>query len=78
MLEFVVFSLNYIFCKEFISVSIFLKFSFFYYCSIIVMKIFFKFIRYDYIFKDVFREVGFLEVMVIFLYKYVVFLKDLI
>ncbi|TKC48222.1 hypothetical protein EI555_020871 [Monodon monoceros] len=76
MLEFVVFSLNYIPCKELISVSILLKSSSSYHCSIIAMKTLLKFTRHDYIFKDVFREVGLLEVMVNLLHKYAALLKD--
>ncbi|XP_076402905.1 WD repeat and FYVE domain-containing protein 3 isoform X7 [Peromyscus maniculatus bairdii] len=76
MLEFVVFSLNYIPCKELISVSILLKSSSSYRCSIIAMKTLLKFTRHDYIFKDVFREVGLLEVMVNLLHKYAALLKD--
>ncbi|XP_036056672.1 WD repeat and FYVE domain-containing protein 3 isoform X5 [Onychomys torridus] len=76
MLEFVVFSLNYIPCKELISVSILLKSSSSYHCSVIAMKTLLKFTRHDYIFKDVFREVGLLEVMVNLLHKYAALLKD--
>uniref|UniRef100_A0A670KCI7 WD repeat and FYVE domain containing 3 n=1 Tax=Podarcis muralis TaxID=64176 RepID=A0A670KCI7_PODMU len=76
MLEFVVFSLNYIPCKELISVSILLKSSTSYPCSIIAMKTLLKFTRHDYIFKDVFREVGLLEVMVNLLHKYAALLKE--
>ncbi|XP_052591485.1 WD repeat and FYVE domain-containing protein 3 isoform X2 [Peromyscus californicus insignis] len=76
MLEFVVFSLNYIPCKELISVSILLKSSSSYHCSIAAMKTLLKFTRHDYIFKDVFREVGLLEVMVNLLHKYAALLKD--
>ncbi|KAF4792189.1 hypothetical protein TURU_124323 [Turdus rufiventris] len=76
MLELVVFSLNYIPCKELISVSILLKSSASFQCSIIAMKTLLKFTRHDYIFKDVFREVGLLEVMVNLLHKYAALLKD--
>ncbi|EOB03969.1 WD repeat and FYVE domain-containing protein 3 [Anas platyrhynchos] len=76
MLEFVVFSLNYIPCKELISVSILLKSSTSHHCSIVAMKTLLKFTRHDYIFKDVFREVGLLEVMVNLLHKYAALLKD--
>ncbi|XP_012875567.1 PREDICTED: WD repeat and FYVE domain-containing protein 3 [Dipodomys ordii] len=76
MLEFVVFSLNYIPCKELISVSILLKSSSSYHCSIVAMKTLLKFTRHDYVFKDVFREVGLLEVMVTLLHKYAALLKD--
>ncbi|KAJ7394970.1 hypothetical protein BTVI_159275 [Pitangus sulphuratus] len=76
MLELVVFSLNYIPCKELISVSILLKSSASFQCSIIAMKTLLKFTRHDCIFKDVFREVGLLEVMVNLLHKYAALLKD--
>uniref|UniRef100_H0V8H3 WD repeat and FYVE domain-containing protein 3 n=1 Tax=Cavia porcellus TaxID=10141 RepID=H0V8H3_CAVPO len=76
MLEFVVFSLNYIPCKELISVSILLKSSSSHHCSIVAMRTLLKFTRHDHIFKDVFREVGLLEVMVNLLHKYAALLKD--
>ncbi|XP_043915423.1 WD repeat and FYVE domain-containing protein 3 [Protopterus annectens] len=76
LLEFVVFTLNYIPCKELISVSILLKSSASYQCSIIATKTLLKFTRHDPIFKDVFREVGLLEIMVNLLHKYAAFLKD--
>uniref|UniRef100_A0A4W3HF18 WD repeat and FYVE domain containing 3 n=1 Tax=Callorhinchus milii TaxID=7868 RepID=A0A4W3HF18_CALMI len=76
MLEFIIFSLNYIPCKELISVSISLKASTSYQCSITAMKTLLKFSRHDPIFRDVFREVGLLEVMVNLLHKYAALLKD--
>ncbi|KAG9480633.1 hypothetical protein GDO78_012215 [Eleutherodactylus coqui] len=76
MLEFVVFSLNYIPCKELISVSILLKSNTSFSCSIIATKTLLKFIRHHHIFKDVFKEVGLLEVMVNLLHKYAAVLKD--
>lgn len=76
LLEFVVFSLNYIPCKELISVSILLKGNASYPCSIAAMKTLLKFTRHDSIFKDVFREVGLVEVMVNLLHKYAALLKD--
>ncbi|KAG8454376.1 hypothetical protein GDO86_000847 [Hymenochirus boettgeri] len=76
MLEFVVFSLNYIPCKELFSVSILLKSNNSFSCSIIATKTLLKFIRHHHIFKDVFKEVGLLEVMVNLLHKYAAVLKD--
>lgn len=76
MLEFLVFSLNYIPCKELISVSILLKSNTSFSCSIIATKTLLKFIRHHHIFKDVFKEVGLLEVMVNLLHKYAAVLKD--
>ncbi|XP_072921340.1 WD repeat and FYVE domain-containing protein 3 isoform X1 [Hemitrygon akajei] len=76
MLEFIIFSLNYIPCKELISVSILLKSSTSYQCSIIAMKTLLKFARHDPIFRDVYREVGLLEVMVNLLHKYAAHLKE--
>ncbi|XP_069782164.1 WD repeat and FYVE domain-containing protein 3 isoform X4 [Narcine bancroftii] len=76
ILEFIIFSLNYIPCKELISVSILLKSSTSYQCSIIAMKTLLKFARHDPIFRDVYREVGLLEVMVNLLHKYAAHLKE--
>ncbi|XP_041447245.1 WD repeat and FYVE domain-containing protein 3 isoform X2 [Xenopus laevis] len=76
MLELVVFSLNYIPCKELISVSILLKSNASFSCSIFATKTLLKFIRHHHIFKDVFKEVGLLEVMVTLLHKYAAVLKD--
>ncbi|XP_078070095.1 WD repeat and FYVE domain-containing protein 3 isoform X4 [Mustelus asterias] len=76
MLEFIIFSLNYIPCKELISISILLKSSTSYQCSITAMKTLLKFARHDPIFRDVYREVGLLEVMVNLLHKYAALLKE--
>ncbi|MBN3292841.1 WDFY3 protein, partial [Polypterus senegalus] len=76
LLEFVVFSLNYIPCKELFSVSVLLKSSTSYQCSITAMRTLLKFTRHDPIFRDVFREVGLMEVMVNLLHKYAALLKD--
>ncbi|XP_015220356.1 WD repeat and FYVE domain-containing protein 3 isoform X2 [Lepisosteus oculatus] len=76
LLEFVVFSLNYIPCKELFSVSVLLKSSTSYQCSITAVRTLLKFSRHDPIFGDVFREVGLLEVMVNLLHKYAALLKD--
>ncbi|XP_048460451.1 WD repeat and FYVE domain-containing protein 3 [Rhincodon typus] len=76
MLEFIIFSLNYIPCKELISISILLKSSTSYQCSITAMKTLAKFARHDPIFRDVYREVGLLEVMVNLLHKYAALLKE--
>ncbi|XP_066568174.1 WD repeat and FYVE domain-containing protein 3 isoform X2 [Amia ocellicauda] len=76
LLEFVVFSLNYIPCKELFSVSVLLKSSTLYQCSITAMRTLLKFSRHDPIFSEVFREVGLLEVMVNLLHKYAALMKD--
>lgn len=76
LLEFVVFSLNYVPCKELFSVSVLLKSSTSYACSITATRTLLKFSRHDTVFSDVLREVGLLEVLVNLLHKYAALLKD--
>ncbi|XP_072570551.1 WD repeat and FYVE domain-containing protein 3 isoform X3 [Paramormyrops kingsleyae] len=76
LLEFVVFSLNYVPCKELFSISVLLKASASYQCSITAMRTLLKLSRHDPIFSEVFREVGLLEVMVTLLHKYAALMKD--
>ncbi|XP_041084029.1 WD repeat and FYVE domain-containing protein 3 isoform X2 [Polyodon spathula] len=76
LLEFVVFSLNYIPCKELFSVSMLLKSSSSYQCSMAATQTLLKFSRHDPLFRDVFREVGLMEVLVNMLHKYAALLKD--
>ncbi|XP_036381916.1 WD repeat and FYVE domain-containing protein 3 isoform X1 [Megalops cyprinoides] len=76
LLEFVVFSLNYVPCKELFSVSVLLKASTSYQCSITATRTLLKFGRHDPVFSDVFREVGLLEVLVNLLHKYAALMKD--
>ncbi|XP_028851764.1 WD repeat and FYVE domain-containing protein 3 isoform X2 [Denticeps clupeoides] len=76
LLEFVVFSLNYIPCKELFSVSVLLKSCGSYQCSIAATRTLLKFSRHHGIFSEVFREVGLLEVLVTLLHKYAALMKD--
>uniref|UniRef100_A0A4W5JZF0 Uncharacterized protein n=1 Tax=Hucho hucho TaxID=62062 RepID=A0A4W5JZF0_9TELE len=76
LLEFVVFSLNYVPCKELFSVSVLLKGSTSYTCSITATRTLLKLSRHDALFSDVLREVGLLEVLVNLLHKYAALLKD--
>ncbi|PWA17023.1 hypothetical protein CCH79_00013243 [Gambusia affinis] len=76
LLEFVVFSLNYVPCKELFSVCVLLKSSTSLSCSITAVRTLLKLARHDPVFSDVLREVGLLEVMVNLLHKYTALLKD--
>lgn len=76
LLEFVVFSLNYVPCKELFSVCVLLKSSTSLPCSITAVRTLLKLARHDPVFSDVLREVGLLEVMVNLLHKYAALLKD--
>ncbi|KAF6721070.1 WD repeat and FYVE domain-containing protein 3 [Oryzias melastigma] len=76
LLEFVVFSLNYVPCKELFSVSMLLKSSTSHACSITAVRMLLKLARHDPVFSDVLREVGLLEVLVNLLHKYAALLKD--
>ncbi|XP_035234406.1 WD repeat and FYVE domain-containing protein 3 isoform X2 [Anguilla anguilla] len=76
LLEFVVFSLNYVPCKELFSISVLLKSSTSYQCSITATRTLLKLTRHDPVFSEVFREVGLLEVLVNLLHKYAALMKD--
>uniref|UniRef100_A0A1A8MNN4 WD repeat and FYVE domain containing 3 n=1 Tax=Nothobranchius pienaari TaxID=704102 RepID=A0A1A8MNN4_9TELE len=76
LLEFVVFSLNYVPCKELFSVSVLLKSSTSLCCSITAVRTLLKLARHDAVFSDVLREVGLLEVLVNLLHKYAALLKE--
>uniref|UniRef100_A0A1A8RM48 WD repeat and FYVE domain containing 3 n=1 Tax=Nothobranchius rachovii TaxID=451742 RepID=A0A1A8RM48_9TELE len=76
LLEFVVFSLNYVPCKELFSVSVLLKTSTSLCCSITAVRTLLKLARHDAVFSDVLREVGLLEVLVNLLHKYAALLKE--
>ncbi|CAH0714498.1 unnamed protein product, partial [Brenthis ino] len=76
LLEFIVFQLNFVPCKELISLSLLLKASRSRSCSILCMKTLLNILKHNAIFKDVYREVGMLEVFVTCLSRYAVFLKD--
>ncbi|KAL4623281.1 WD repeat and FYVE domain-containing protein 3-like isoform X1 [Arapaima gigas] len=76
LLEFVVFNLNYVPCKELFALSVMLKSCSSYQCSITTMRTLLRFSQHHPVFSDVFREVGLLEVMVNLLHKYTAFMKE--
>ncbi|XP_014261988.1 WD repeat and FYVE domain-containing protein 3 isoform X2 [Cimex lectularius] len=76
LLEFIVFQLNFVPCKELISLSILLKGQNSVSCSIICMKTLLNILKHNVIFKDVYREVGILEVFVTCLQRYSTLLKE--
>ncbi|XP_018577977.1 WD repeat and FYVE domain-containing protein 3 [Anoplophora glabripennis] len=72
LIEFLVYQLNFVPCKELISMSIFLKTHSLNYvdCSILCMQTLLNILKHNIIFKDVYREVGMLEVFVTCLNRY--------
>ncbi|XP_041988446.1 WD repeat and FYVE domain-containing protein 3 isoform X2 [Aricia agestis] len=76
LLEFIVFQLNFVPCKELISLSLLLKANKSKSCSILCIKTLLNILKHNPIFKDVYREVGMLEVFVTCLTRYAVYLKD--
>lgn len=72
LIEFLVFQLNFVPCKELISMSIFLKTHSLSHveCSIFCMNALLNILKHNIIFKDVYREVGMLEVFVTCLNRY--------
>ncbi|XP_043249922.1 WD repeat and FYVE domain-containing protein 3 isoform X1 [Colletes gigas] len=76
LLEFIVFQLNFVPCKELISLSLLLKTNNSTSCSILCMETLLNILRHNNIFKDVYREVGMLEVFVTCLHRYATLLKD--
>lgn len=75
LLEFIVFQLNFVPCKELISMSILLKSNHSISCSILCMNTLLNILKHNTIFKDVYREVGILEVFVTCLNRYCTFLE---
>ncbi|KAK9884773.1 hypothetical protein WA026_009003 [Henosepilachna vigintioctopunctata] len=78
IIEYLVFHLNFVPCKELISLSIFLKTHSLNHadCSILCFQTLLNVLKYNAIFKDVYREVGMLEVFVTCLRRYAVFLEE--
>ncbi|XP_041362357.1 WD repeat and FYVE domain-containing protein 3-like isoform X2 [Gigantopelta aegis] len=76
LMEFIVFNLNFVPCKELISLSILVKSQHSIECSILCMKTLLRILRYHSVYRDVFREVGMLEVMVSCLHRYAALLKE--
>lgn len=70
LLEFIVFQLNFVPCKELISLSILLRGNQSTNCSILCLKTLLNILRHNNVFKDVYREVGILEVFVTCLMRY--------
>lgn len=77
LIEFLVFQLLFVPCKELISMSIFLKTHTVNHveCSIMCMQTLINILKHDALFKDVYREVGMLEVFVTCLKRYENFLE---
>ncbi|KAL7045561.1 hypothetical protein ACKWTF_002261 [Chironomus riparius] len=76
LLEFIVFQLNFVPCKELISLSILLKSNHSISCSILCFKTLLNILKHNTIFKDVYREVGILEVFVTCLNRYCTYLEN--
>ena len=72
LIEFIVFTLNFVPCKELISMSIFLKTHSINHpdCSVLCMQTMLNVLKHNVLFKDVYREVGLLEVFVTCLNRY--------
>lgn len=70
LLEFIVFQLNFVPCKELISLSLLLKHNQSTSCSILCLKTLLNILRHNSVFKDVYREVGILEILVSCLNRY--------
>ncbi|XP_061175428.1 WD repeat and FYVE domain-containing protein 3-like isoform X2 [Saccostrea echinata] len=70
LLEFIIFDLNFVPCKELISISILIKSNQSGSCTDLCFKTLQRILQFHALFKDVFREVGMLEVMVTCLRRY--------
>ncbi|XP_070185825.1 WD repeat and FYVE domain-containing protein 3-like isoform X2 [Littorina saxatilis] len=77
LLDFVVTNLNFVPCKELISLSILVKTQHSLTNTILCMKTLLRILRYHSVYRDVFREVGILEVMVTCLHRYAAHLKEI-
>ncbi|XP_064458168.1 WD repeat and FYVE domain-containing protein 3-like isoform X2 [Ornithodoros turicata] len=76
LLEFIVIELKFVPCKELISLSILLKTNSSVSCSIICLRTLANVLQFNAVFKDVYREVGLLEVLVTCLHRYATVLKE--
>ncbi|XP_012287062.1 WD repeat and FYVE domain-containing protein 3 isoform X1 [Orussus abietinus] len=76
LIEFIVFQLNFVPCIELVSLSILLKKNNSVSCSIMCVETLLNILRHNGIFKDVYQEVGILEVFVTCLHRYATLLKD--
>ncbi|XP_030377443.1 WD repeat and FYVE domain-containing protein 3 [Scaptodrosophila lebanonensis] len=70
LLEFIVFQLNFVPCKELISLSLLLKNNHSTSCSILCLKTLLNILRHNNVFKDVYRELGIMEILVGCLNRY--------
>lgn len=70
ILEYIIFELRYIPCKELISVEILLKENHSTDCNILYLKSLLSIIKFNTIFRDVYREVGIFDIITqLFIYK---------
>ncbi|XP_029841953.2 WD repeat and FYVE domain-containing protein 3 [Ixodes scapularis] len=76
LLEFIVIELKFVPCKELISLSILLKTNSSVSCSINCLHTLANIVQHNAVFKDVYREVGLLEVLVTCLHRYATVLKE--
>ncbi|XP_059488715.1 WD repeat and FYVE domain-containing protein 3 [Neocloeon triangulifer] len=76
LLEFIVFQLNFVPCKELISLSIILRDQYSIPCSITCMQTLKDILKHNIVFKDVYREVGLLEVFATCLERYAALIRD--
>ncbi|ESN92292.1 hypothetical protein HELRODRAFT_194319 [Helobdella robusta] len=76
IIEYVAFNLNFVPCKELISISILIKADQSISCNILCMRTLLRLLQHHSIYKDVFREVGLLEVMVVSLHRFAALLKE--
>uniref|UniRef100_A0A8D8WKM9 WD repeat and FYVE domain-containing protein 3 n=1 Tax=Cacopsylla melanoneura TaxID=428564 RepID=A0A8D8WKM9_9HEMI len=70
LIEFIVFHLNFVPCKELVSMSLILKTQHSKSSSVLCMKSLLNILKYNAVFKDVYREVGLLEVFASCLQSY--------
>lgn len=77
LMEFIVFQLNFVPCTELISLSLLLKNNHSTSCSILCLKTLLNILRHNNVFKDVYREVGILEVFVTCLNNYTEFVHQI-
>ncbi|XP_052816149.1 WD repeat and FYVE domain-containing protein 3-like isoform X4 [Mya arenaria] len=76
LFEFIVFDLTFVPCKELISLSLVLKTQHSVASSILIIRSLQKIAQFHVVFKDVYREVGMLEVLVTCLHRFAALLKD--
>ncbi|CAG0908500.1 unnamed protein product, partial [Cyprideis torosa] len=76
LVEFLVMHLNFVPCKELVALSLLLKAQHSVECSILCINTLSSFIKFNPMFKDVFREVGILEVLVTCLNRFAGLLKE--